>query len=88
MTSTAHDALFAQYIGPQNSELLTGLPWRRVRDLALRLGVRRVQCGRATLVPVVAFRAALDAANAPAAEVPIDPAEEVRAALGRRRRAR
>lgn len=89
MTSTAHDALVAQYIGPQNSELLTGLPWRRVRDLALRLGVRRVQCGRATLVPVAEFRAALDAANLPATvEVPSDPADEVRRALGRRRATR
>ncbi|MCC6653450.1 MAG: hypothetical protein IT348_20030 [Candidatus Eisenbacteria bacterium] len=82
MTSTEH----ALYIGPQNSELLTGLPWRRVRDLALRLGVRRVQCGRATLVPVAAFRAVIDAANMPAAEAS-DPADEVRRALGRRRAA-
>ncbi|GMV19944.1 MAG: hypothetical protein AMXMBFR56_81680 [Polyangiaceae bacterium] len=86
MTTTAHDALLAQFIGPQNSEILTGLPWRRVRDLALRLGVRRVRCGRATLVPMSEFRAALDAANLPATEqTASDPAAEVRRALGRRK---
>lgn len=82
MTNTAeHTALF---IGPANAEFLTGFPWRRVKELAVRLGVERKQAGKARLIPVRAFLDALDAANAPAS-TPADEAERVREALRRRR---
>lgn len=34
-------------VGPRNAELAVGLPWRRVREHARRLGLRPVRIGRA-----------------------------------------
>lgn len=79
----------ALYVGPANAVSLFGIEWRRLRDVAVRCGVRRVKCGRALLLPVSELRAALEqertaGTSAPAAA---DPAATVRAALGLRRRA-
>lgn len=88
-TSDAHALIGATYLGPANATALTGLPWRRVRDIAIQLGVRRVRCGRAQLVPLDEFRRALERARAAeeACGSEPDPAETVRSALGVRRRA-
>lgn len=86
-TSDAHALIGATYLGPANATALTGLPWRRVRDIAIQLGVRRVRCGRAQLVPLDEFRRALERARAVEdAGSEADPAATVRASLGVRRR--
>lgn len=75
----------ATYIGPANSELVVGFNWRRTRELAVRLGVRRVRAGKSLLIPLAEFRAALEAANE--CPAPGDDAESVREALRQRRAA-
>lgn len=50
-------------LGPSNAEQAVGLPWRRVREIALRLGVQTVACGRTRLVPLADLLAALEGAG-------------------------
>ena len=73
-------------VGPANCVAATGLPWRRVRDAAVRLGVRRVRVGRATLVPLGELLEAIECDGrrvAVAQPTPVDAREQVLLALGR-----
>lgn len=73
------------YLGPSNCAAVVGEPWPRVRDRAARLGVRRVQAGKSRLVPVADYLAALAREADTATVEPVDPAEQVLAALRARR---
>lgn len=72
-------------ISRRNAEILTGLPWRRVIDHALRNGIPVGRVGRARVVRADLMLAALELESEVAAAS--DPANAVRAALGLRRRA-
>jgi len=72
-------------LGPLNCIAAVGLPWRRVREIAIREGLPRVRAGRTTLVPLAEFRAALERERA-SEGTPVDAAEQTRVALGLRRR--
>lgn len=73
-------------IGPANAEAAMGAPWRWVRRRAAELGVPVIGSGRKTFVRAADFIAALERGSAPDTNAPADPAEQVRAALGRARR--
>jgi hypothetical protein len=78
-------------IGPANAVAATGANWRWVRSTAAELGVPIVGHGRKQFVNAAAFMAALER-GVPTAEpvadaVPVDAAEAIRRALGKRRRA-
>ena len=71
------------FIGPGNALAVTGIPWRRVRDSAVALGVATVRVGKATLVPAAAFVGALEAQRAqPIKPSRMDPTTELRRRLG------
>jgi hypothetical protein len=73
------------FLGPRNCIELIGLPWRRTREMAVRMGVPLVRAGRTLLVPYEPFRRALDRAGAvEEPETPDDARSAVLAALGRR----
>lgn len=80
-------AVAALYLGPDNAEACVGYSWRWVRDTARELGVPLVQVGRRYLIPVEAFRAALEREQVPVTEAANDVTrlaspEAVRRALG------
>lgn len=77
-------------IGPANAIAATGLPWRWCRDTASELGVPFVGARRKRAIRADAFVAALEGssrnggtANGASA---VDPAEKIRALLGKKRR--
>lgn len=71
------------YIGPKNCESTVGLNWRRVREMADRMGIELVPAGRALLVPHDAFVTALERKRASGDDAPTDPRAAVLAAMGR-----
>lgn len=73
-------------IGPANALHVVGAPWRWCRNTARELGVQLVGTRRRQLIPAGEFLAALRARPEADKPEPIDPAEQVRRALGRRRR--
>lgn len=79
-------------IGPGNAQSAIGASWRWVRDVAKQLGVRFVGHGRKRFVIASEFISAISSALsatadlAMAAVTPVDPAEQVRQALGLRHR--
>ncbi len=81
MTTSSEHVL---YIGPANAREVLGLEWRRARDIAIRLGVRRVRCGRAALIPAAELRAAIERDRQHAESTPPgDGRAAALAALGR-----
>lgn len=76
------DSSAALFIGPNNAETVVGLPFRRCKEIAVRMGVARVQCGRAKLIPVEAFFAALERQATPADAAPVDLRAELAARVG------
>lgn len=71
------------YVGPANCVALTGEPWRRVRDRAVELGVRRVRAGRGFLIPATEYVAALERQCDESRDLAGDPRAVVLRALGR-----
>jgi hypothetical protein len=77
-------------VGPSNAEAVVGVPWRRVREAAARAGLRPVRVGVAGCFRVAELVAALECESAPlqsSEPEPTDAAEQVRKALGKKRRA-
>lgn len=68
-------------VGPANCEAVLGVPWRRARDLAIALGVRRVKLGRALVLPAAELLAALERPRPEPS--PDDPRAAALRALGR-----
>lgn len=71
-------------LGPKNCELMTGLPWRFVRDHARELGIAPLKVGKKLCVPADAFMRALQGVTvveSDAVEL-ADPAAALRARLG------
>jgi hypothetical protein len=82
-------AAAAVLVGPANAEIVLGVPWRRAREAAARAGLRPVRVGVAGCFRVAELLAALECEPAPlrsAEPEPADPAEQVRRALGKKRR--
>lgn len=76
-------------VGPSNAEAVVGVPWRRVREAAARAGLRPIRVGVAGCFRVSELLAALECEPAPlrsSEPEPADPAEQVRKALGKKRR--
>lgn len=76
--------VFPKYISVRNAEAVTGQGYRWCRDTATSLGVPIIRQGRKLLIVADAFFEALERGDRAEQQAPQqDPAEQVRALLGK-----